>query len=39
MERCIAPSDTVIIKAGAVYGGLAASRGAGVPDYVTGLRR
>ncbi|NBH77423.1 hypothetical protein D3Z52_04445 [Clostridiaceae bacterium] len=39
MAKYIAPSDTVIIKPGAVYGGLAVSRGAGVPDYVTGLRR
>ena len=39
VAKYIAPSDTVIIKPGAVYGGLSVSRGAGVPDYVTGLRR
>ena len=35
----ITPSATVTIRDGAVYGGLAVSRGAAVPYYITGLRR
>lgn len=39
MAKHVFPSDTVIIKPGAFYGGLSPSRGASVPEYVTGLRR
>ncbi len=38
MQQNIRPSDTVIIQDGATYGGLAASRGAQVPSYITGAR-
>lgn len=37
--RTVAVGSTVTIKAGAVYGGLATSRGAKVPSYVSGSTR
>ena len=38
-SKTVAVGSTVNIKAGAVYGGLASSRGAKVPSYVSGVRR
>lgn len=37
--QAVTVGSTVTIKAGAVYGGLATSRGAKVPDYVSGKNR
>lgn len=37
--KAVTEGSTVTIKPGAVYGGLASSRGAQVPSYITGARR
>lgn len=37
--KAVTVGSTVTIQAGAVYGGLATSRGAKVPDYVSGKNR
>lgn len=39
MERQIQIADRVTIKREAVYGGLAVSRGAWIPTYITGPER
>ena len=38
-SKAVTVGSTVTIQAGAVYGGLATSRGAKVPDYVSGKNR
>lgn len=38
-EKAVAVGSRVTIKTGAVYGGLATSRGARVPDYISGPNR
>lgn len=39
MTGGIAVGNRVTIRAGAIYGGLAVSRGALIPDYITGPSR
>ena len=38
-SKAVTVGSTVTIQDGAVYGGLAASRGAKVPDYISGTSR